>query len=553
MAKLSPDRQNHLYIQEAARAGIHKPILAALYKAHNQPSLADGETGLGISPANRIKLDQLNTLPEQIHYAANTIRSLSENLAKEGWAASDLWHAEKGHYTDRFIETVATGYAPASSDTAAARIEACDSHLLLQAYLEDCSRDCQVEDFPQNLDYLERALLTLVSGISRYYTGLPWQRDALLEAARIWNGLDTRSSAIAKLSDKVSRVPAQALDESDLDRPLLQFIEQIAPKYTGYPHMHEALLRLTQLWRQLDSRVSAIVSLRKNSSAETNLKILDPALIAFALRLPRLYSGIGYQRNAITEAVRIWHGLENRTAALVSLGVSAETLKAGKSDAAVLAAAAACLDRELLEFVRRIPAEYKELDSQRQALIGLVQLWREQETFEQGIRSLFDDLKLMNRARSGAPEAPPRPVAIVPSRPERWTQENIQMHAPILPDGYFTWAQVTCGGTLMPPDQATVDAAIRIAGLAERAQERIGRPFHITCWYSRAGINAGAGGVSRHSLGDAIEFYCDGLTGNQIYWFLDPWWPGGLGRYTGFPYLSYIDASNYRCRWVRDQ
>ncbi|MCU0517372.1 MAG: peptidase M15A [Oscillatoria sp. Prado101] len=553
MAKLSPDRQNHLYIQEAARAGIHKPILAALYKAHSQPSLGDGETGLGISPANRIKLEQLNTLPEQIHCAASTIRSLSENLAKEGWAASDLWHAEKGHYTDRFIETVAAGYAPASSDTAAARIEACDSQLLLQAYLEDCSRDCQVADFPQNLDYLEGALLTLVSGISRYYTGLPWQRDALRSAARIWHGLDSGDEWMAKLADKVSPAQAQTEDESYLDRQLLQFIEQIAPKWTGYPHQVEALLRLTQLWRQLDSRESAIVSLRKNTSAETGLKILDPALIAFALRLPRSYSGKGYQRNALTEAVRIWHGLENRTAALVSLGVSAETLKAGKSDPAVLTSAASGLDRELLEFVRRIPAEYKELDSQRQALIGLAQLWRELETFEQAVRSLFDDLKLMNRARAGDPVAPPRPVALVPARPERWTPENIQIHAPILPDGYFTWAQVTGGGAWMPPDQATVDAAIRIAGRLERAQERIGRPIQITCWYSPAGSNAGAGGGTEHSLGDAIEFYCDGLTGNQIYWFLDPWWPGGLGRYTSFPHLCYIDDRNYRCRWVRDR
>ena len=47
MTTLLPDQRNYYYLIEAARAGIHKPILAALYAAHNQPQLADGEIGLG--------------------------------------------------------------------------------------------------------------------------------------------------------------------------------------------------------------------------------------------------------------------------------------------------------------------------------------------------------------------------------------------------------------------------------------------------------------------------------------------------------------------------
>ena len=104
----------------------------------------------------------------------------------------------------------------------------------------------------------------------------------------------------------------------------------------------------------------------------------------------------------------------------------------------------------------------------------------------------------------------------------------------------------------MPPDQATVNAIIRIATLAQEARDRIGRPFFITSWYRPAEVNARVGGasMSRHIVGDAIDFYCDGLTGRQLYWALDPWWTGGLGRYTQFPYLCHLDARDYRSRWV---
>ena len=61
---------NYYYLIEAARAGIHKPILAALYAAHNQPQLADGEIGLGIIPTNQIDVNQVNTFPEQVQFAA---------------------------------------------------------------------------------------------------------------------------------------------------------------------------------------------------------------------------------------------------------------------------------------------------------------------------------------------------------------------------------------------------------------------------------------------------------------------------------------------------
>ncbi|PZU95056.1 MAG: peptidase M15A, partial [Leptolyngbya sp.] len=140
-----------------------------------------------------------------------------------------------------------------------------------------------------------------------------------------------------------------------------------------------------------------------------------------------------------------------------------------------------------------------------------------------------------------------------PPRPPQWTPNNIQLDASIVPNGNFTWAEATHGGARMPSNQATVDAIVRIAALAEQARDRIGRPFLITNWYRPAAIDSRVGDASerRHVVGDAIDFYCMGLTGKQVYWALDPWWPGGLGRYSQFPALVHLDARGSKARWTR--
>ncbi|HEY9838579.1 MAG TPA: hypothetical protein V6D27_16970, partial [Vampirovibrionales bacterium] len=464
-------------------AGIHKPILAALYAAHSSPSVSDGETGLGIAPANRVSLSQVDTFTEQVQYAANVIRALTEGLVAQGWKGGDLWEAEQGRYTDQFLQKVAGGYAPTPNEPAIARLEASDFDTLRQAYLADIDSDFQSANLPRHLAYLDQALLTLVDRIPTYYTGLPHQRDALLEGVRIWRELDTREAVIASfVSD--ANVTTVMQDETQLDVPLKQFVQRISANYGGYPQQREALIRIAQLWRQLRTREEAIASLKTNTSPEETLNVIDPALVAFVQRVPSYYQGQGSQRNALTEAFRIWRQLDSRATALGKLGINPDAFKASTSDRTVMMNLATQLDRELLTFVRRLPGEYQEFDHQRESLIRLVQLWRNLPTRNQAIQSLLEDQKRLEIARRNAQEAAPKPVpVIVPKRPVRWTPDNIQLSAPILPEGNFTWAEATHGGTRMPPNQATVDAMIRIAKLAQRARDRIGRPFIVTSWY----------------------------------------------------------------------
>ncbi|MEM6836692.1 MAG: D-Ala-D-Ala carboxypeptidase family metallohydrolase [Cyanobacteria bacterium P01_C01_bin.120] len=553
MAQLSPDQRNYYYLIAAARTGIHKPILAALYAVQSRPMLTDGETGLGIAPANRIPPDQVNTFPEQVQYAANTIRSLTDQLIAGGWQGVDLWDAAAGRYADRLLQAIAEGYSPAINDSAAARLEPVDAEQLQQAYINDTAADYSAVQLPQNLAELDKTLLSFVDRIPANYSRLDFQREALLEAVRLWRKLDTQTAAIASLGLDTA---AEPIDETALDRALVNFISSQSDRYfSGYPNQREALIRLVQLWRELDSREAAIEALSAKDpfAKETNLAIIDPALVAFAQRVPANYQGRGDQRFALIEGYRLWHELDSRTTAIQQLGIDPQALKAQSNDAAAIAQLAANLDRALLDFWMTVPTLYTGADSQREALLRLVTLWRRMEGRTPAIQSLFNDLRQMARANPTSLDAMPQPQPTVPPRrPPHWTPRNLQLNAAIRPGGNFTWAEATRGGTHLPPDQQTVEAIVRIAELAQQARDRIGRPFIITSWYRPSEGNARAGGasLSRYTVGDAIDFYCDGLTGLQLYWALDPWWPGGLGRYTQFPYLCHLDARSTRARWV---
>lgn len=573
----TPDQRNYYYTLEAERTGVHRPLLAALYAVQKSPNLIDDDTGLGISPANKITPLQVNTLPQQVLFAANTIRSLLAVLPSQDWRASDLWDEEKGRYTDKFIQQVALGYAPEATDPSAARLESCNSSQLLAAYLQSASQDAtqdasqDLSSFvvtpnlisnssstlgqgvkvalaatlaPRSLSYLDPALLVLTGRIPEFYQGLDYQRQALLEGVRVWRRLDTTQQAIASLLPNAD--PNGIVDEVQLFNQIRAFFQRVLTAYGGFPQEREALIRLTQLWRELPSREQAIASLQTNTSPEPSLKTIDPALINFTYNIPKFFVSLAPQRNALIECVRLWRQLETRADAVKSLGIDPNVLNASAGNNAALTSLAAQLDKQLVAFTQRIPKVYKSQTNEREAMIRLVQLWRNLPTRAQTLQSLVDDLK---KIQSQKPTPPP--VIIPANRPPKWTLNNIQQSASIIVDGSFTWAEATKGGSRMPPDQETLEGIIRIAKLGQRARDRVGRPFIVTSWYRDPVVNAAVGGVSnsRHINGDAIDFYCDGLTGDEIYWILDPWWPSGLGRYIKFPFLCHIDVRDYRARW----
>ncbi|MGB0561019.1 MAG: peptidase M15A [Spirulinaceae cyanobacterium] len=550
MVQLTPEQRNELYLQAAGRAGVHKSLLAALYVAHqpinldDRSLLTDGETGLGLEP------QQCPTFIDQVNAAANVIRVLGDRLIAQKWQGKDLWFPAWDRYSDRFLALIADGFTPAVEDTQVGILAPCSLEQLKQAYAADIDQTWYLQhpQLLQDLSGLDGALLALVEHLPEFYWGLGHQRQACLEAVRIWRHLDSTETAIESLAQETNKSLRQ-LAQEDLDITLKQFVQRASLNYQQYSYQREALIRLVQYWRQLPSREATLLSVLHDPQAHANLPFLDAVLLHFVQTLPAQYQGKGSQRNALTEAFRIWRQLDSRPTAVTALGIDAQILSSADPEPETLQTVAQQLDRELLQFLDRIPRLYQANHQQREALVHLVQLWRELPTREQTLQSLATDHNQI------AQTVPPLKLTVwLPQRPAAWTIDNLELTATIVPDGQLIWAQATQCGVYLPPNQTTIEVIIDVATRLERAQRQVGLPFLINHWYqptSRAAM-AQKVGEERHALGDAVEFSCPGLTADQIYWALDPWWPGGLGRMVQHPLLCHVDARPYRARWQQD-
>jgi len=548
MGFLTAAQQHYYFVYHANRAGIHAPLLAALYGAHQAPLLADEEEGLGMAPANRLTLDQLNTFPAQVQMAATTVRSITNRLIAQGWEAPDIWQEDGGCYAERFLLAIADGYAPSANDTESAQLEAVAGEVLQSLYQSEVSAIYNTCGLPENLSFVEAALLQFVAEVPEHYLGLSYQRNALLEALRLWRKLDSLPEAIAAL-----QVDSDVALDTDpaLDRTLMDVLSKLSHNYVGYPHQREALLRLVQGWRQLPSREAAIASLAQSASAVVPPSVVDAPLMAFVQRLPRLYQGKGEQRNWLTEGYRLWHDLDSRTVAIRHLGIDPKTLV--EASPAALEQAARQLDRALLQFVREIPLVYDGHPPQREALVKLVQLWHRCDTLTEAREHLLETLQRMERAALSSEDVPPPPCPqAAPSAPLQWSLETLQLDAPMAPHGSFTWADATQGGLWLPENQMTLEAMVELAKLLEEVRDRLQRKLHIALWYypSDVPLPLYDPGSDRHAIGDAIKFHCEGLLASQIYWTLDPWWPGSLGRCRDLPHLVHLDLAADRSRWI---
>lgn len=548
MGQLTPEQRNDVFWQEAERTGIHQSILAALYQTQGFPALVDGEVGLGVKAVEVRPLRPLNTFSQQVRYAANLIRSLSETLIEQGWTGEKFWNAKKGCYTEDFVKAIAQGYTPHSNGIDTACLTPCDATYLFSTYLTDIERDAQLYPLASNLEYLDRALLFFVNQIPDAYLGLSYQREALLELMRLWQKVDN-AEIIVRTFAVAANVDPENLAEAELDSGLIEFVQRISSTFQGYPYQWEALLRMTQLWRRLESRFAAIASLNQDISPDCGLDILDSVLIAFVREIPATYQAKGTQRNALTELFRVWHQLESRPSAIAKLGVDPNEFALHVNNPPIFRKLAAQIDQALLNFVQQIPKAYQEVYAQREALIRCFQLWWDLPTRQTAMDKLIQGLKQLERSPYLQQRFPG--IKVFPSASYLWTPYNIELSASIVPKGNLTWAEATEDGNVIPIDQLTVNAIVRIATLAEFAQECIGSPLRVSHWYSPPKIHSsmGRGPSNRHSLGDAIAFTCENFSGNELYWMLDPWWPGGLGRYSRFPNLCYIDARGDRIRY----
>lgn len=402
MGTYTTDQRTILFQQIASRTGIHAPLLAALHALQQRPALNDGETGLGVLPTASLPATALGDLAGQAQGAALSLQALNAELVAAGWTSDRLWDTAAGQYAPAWIDRVAQGYRPTHTNRVSGELQPCAGPQLLLVYrqqvalersrlqvthLEDANRRI-ITQVPQleNYFYLDKSLLEFIDRAPVYYQSLPHQREAFLEMVRIWRSLRTQDEAIIALG--LSPID---LDPKRLDAALLQFARRISPNYGGYPTQREALLRLVQIWRQLESREATISSLANDSSPEANLRVIDPMLMVFVLRVPEYFTGSGQHRNALVEAVRIWRELSTRNEAVISLGVDPNLLTAS-TNPQILAANTAQLDRALLDFLDRVPAAYQGRTQERDALIRLVQLWRNLTTRDETIQGLTNDL-----------------------------------------------------------------------------------------------------------------------------------------------------------------
>lgn len=130
-----------------------------------------------------------------------------------------------------------------------------------------------------------------------------------------------------------------------------------------------------------------------------------------------------------------------------------------------------------------------------------------------------------------------------------WSNDPI---LPITPN--FTWREalhVSANGSYRHPATPGVLTNIeRVADVMQQIRNRYNRPISINSWYRDPVTNKRVGGASasRHLQGDAVDFVVQGLSTDEVFKDLDPWWGnrGGLAYHRSFVHL---DFRGWKSRW----
>lgn len=133
------------------------------------------------------------------------------------------------------------------------------------------------------------------------------------------------------------------------------------------------------------------------------------------------------------------------------------------------------------------------------------------------------------------------------------TGERIDLDAPIIVGGNFTWGEFTRGGERMPESAAVVGRMRKAAEAMQEIRGRLGdRPITITSAYRPPAVNRRVGGASqsRHLTGDAVDFVVSGLSAPAVERQLDAWWGGRGGLASSQRHgFTHIDLRGVKARW----
>lgn len=121
----------------------------------------------------------------------------------------------------------------------------------------------------------------------------------------------------------------------------------------------------------------------------------------------------------------------------------------------------------------------------------------------------------------------------------------------VVPNGYFSWADVTKGGTRLPNSQALEDRIRETAEELESIRDSTfpGEKVVVTSWYRDPEVNRKIGGASksRHLCGDAVAFYIEGSNPVDTFNNLkEVHTTGGLALGSGFVHIDFREGSAVR-------
>lgn len=106
---------------------------------------------------------------------------------------------------------------------------------------------------------------------------------------------------------------------------------------------------------------------------------------------------------------------------------------------------------------------------------------------------------------------------------------TIKLGDPLCPGSSFTWGDMSHGGTRIPT-KSVMEGAVRLAQAIQPIVNKSGKKWQVNSWYRDPAYNASIGGAinSRHTYGDAIDFYFDGMDDVHRSLYPDSAWAGGV-------------------------